>query len=192
MQRHWRQQQLQKGVLHLRPFGYISGTLCLLRPLPVMGIRQPRQAHRLSGFFFGPSNMTTRRAASRKDYDGRRGTAHERGYTSAWQGARDGHLRSHPLCAEHERRGEIEAAAIVDHIKAPKLRDAIESGDADRIAEARALFWDRTNWQSLCKFCHDSIKQRFEKSGRVAGCGPDGRPLDGGHHWNRSPGGCGG
>ncbi len=132
--------------------------------------------------------MTTRRAADRKDYDARRGTAHERGYTSAWQRARDGFLRAHPLCAEHARRGEVEAAAVVDHIKAPKLREATESGDSERVADARQLFWDRDNWQSLCKLCHDSIKQRFEKTGRIAGCGPDGRPLDGGHHWNRAPG----
>ncbi|MFI8616498.1 HNH endonuclease [Acidovorax sp. NPDC077693] len=136
--------------------------------------------------------MNTRRAADRKDFDARRGTAHERGYTSAWQRARDGFLRSNPLCVEHERRGDVVAAAVVDHIKAPKLKEANDSGDPDRITEARQLFWDRANWQSLCKHCHDSIKQRFEKSGRIAGCGPDGRPIDAGHHWNREPGGRGG
>lgn len=136
--------------------------------------------------------MTPRRAADRRDYDDRRGTAHERGYTSAWQRARDGFLRAHPLCAEHERRGEVEAAAVVDHIVPPKLREATESGDADRITAARALFWNRTNWQSLCKLCHDSIKQRLEKTGRRPGCGADGRPLDSGHHWNRNQGGRGG
>ncbi|WOI43772.1 HNH endonuclease [Acidovorax sp. BLS4] len=136
--------------------------------------------------------MTPRRAADRKDFDARRGSAHERGYTSAWQRAREGYLRAHPLCAEHERRGEMEAAVVVDHIKAPRLREATESGDAARITAARELFWDRENWQGLCKRCHDSDKQRLEKSGRRVGCAPDGRPLDAGHHWNLKTGGRGG
>ena len=96
------------------------------------------------------------------------------------------------MCAEHERRGDVAAAEVVDHIVAPKLREATESGDADRITAARALFWNRTNWQSLCKLCHDSIKQRLEKTGRRPGCGADGRPQDSGHHWNRKQGGRGG
>lgn len=129
--------------------------------------------------------MTDRRAASQKDHDARRGTAHERGYTSAWQKARDGHLRANPLCVDHQRRGDLVAAAVVDHIDAPRLKEAIDSGDPERIAAARALFWSRNNWQSLCKPCHDSIKQRLEKTGRLPGCGTDGRPLDPNHPWNR-------
>lgn len=85
----------------------------------------------------------------------------------------------------HEQRGECVAAQVVDHIKPPRLKEAKDSGDAERITAAQALFWDRTNWQSLCKACHDSVKQRFEKSGRVAGCDALGRPIDAGHHWNR-------
>lgn len=129
--------------------------------------------------------MNTNRSADRRAYDGRRGTAHERGYTSAWQRARDGFLRSHPLCAEHARRGEDVAAELVDHITAPRLKQAKDSGDPERIAAAQSLFWDRENWQSLCKLCHDTIKQRFEKSGRIAGCDAEGRPLDPNHHWHR-------
>lgn len=123
--------------------------------------------------------------AQRREYDERRGTAHERGYTSAWQRARDGYLRSHPLCVEHEKRGQLAQAEVVDHIKAPRLKQAKESGDPKRIEEALSLFWDRKNWQALCKLCHDSIKQRFEKSGRVTGCDANGRPLDPRHHWSR-------
>lgn len=119
------------------------------------------------------------------DTDRRRGTAHERGYTSAWQRARDGFLRAHPLCAEHAKRGDVVAAALVDHIQAPRLKQAKDSKDAERITQAQALFWNRDNWQPLCKSCHDSIKQRFEKSGRVAGCDTSGMPLDPNHHWSR-------
>lgn len=128
------------------------------------------------------------RAADRKTYDSRRGTAHERGYTSAWQRARDGFLRANPLCADHQQRGQFVAAAVVDHKVAPRLKEAVDSGDAERIAAARLLFWDRGNWQGLCKACHDSAKQRQEKSGRSPGCDADGRPLDPGHHWHASQG----
>ena len=46
------------------------------------------------------------------------------------------------------------------------------------------LFWDRANWQSLCKPCHDSWKQRLEKSGIEPGCDRSGVPVAAGHHWN--------
>lgn len=74
-------------------------------------------------------------------FDKQRGTAHERGYTSAWQKARAAYLRSHPLCREHEKKSEVVAATVVDHIIPHK-------GDKE-------LFWDSANWQPLCKPCHD-------------------------------------
>jgi 5-methylcytosine-specific restriction enzyme A len=80
--------------------------------------------------------------AHRIKADRERGTAQERGYTSAWTKARAAWLRKHPLCAEHARQGRVEAANAVDHITPHK-------GDKD-------LFWaSATNWQSLCKTCHD-------------------------------------
>lgn len=77
----------------------------------------------------------------RQESDARRGTAHERGYSVAWQKAREGFLRLHPLCAECERNGDVTAATVVDHIKPHR-------GD-------KVLFWLRSNWQALCKLCHD-------------------------------------
>jgi 5-methylcytosine-specific restriction enzyme A len=76
-----------------------------------------------------------------KAHDARRGSAHERGYSAAWQRARVGFLKSHPLCKAHEGKGEVVVATVVDHIKPHK-------GD-------KALFWDHDNWQALCKPCHD-------------------------------------
>lgn len=70
-----------------------------------------------------------------------RGTAHQRGYTSAWAKARRFFLDKHPLCAEHQKLGDVVEATVVDHIVPHK-------GDKD-------LFWDRSNWQPLCKPCHD-------------------------------------
>lgn len=95
----------------------------------------------------------------------------ERGYGSRWQKARATYLKAHPLCAEHMRRGQVVAATVVDHIVPHR-------GD-------QQLFWDKANWQSLCKRCHDSHKQRLEKSGIDAGCNLAGIPIDKAHHWNR-------
>lgn len=66
------------------------------------------------------------------------------------------------------------------------MSEALASNNADALAEASSLFWDKTNWQALCKRCHDSYKQRLEKSGTVAGCDTSGMPLDPNHHWHRS------
>ncbi|WP_371369969.1 HNH endonuclease [Pseudomonas sp. QL9] len=109
-----------------------------------------------------------------------------KGYGYRWKMARADHLRRNPLCVFCLLEQRQTRAVLVDHKIAHRLGDAIVSGDPERIAQARRLFWDRNNWQSLCKLCHDSTKQRMEKSGRVLGCGSDGRPLDPGHHWNRA------
>jgi 5-methylcytosine-specific restriction endonuclease McrA len=100
-----------------------------------------------------------------------RGSSTARGYGYAWQGAREGFLRAHPLCKMHMDLGRIVSATVVDHIIPHK-------GD-------KALFWDRDNWQSLCKLCHDSAKARQEASGVIVGCSLSGIPLDPNHHWSR-------
>lgn len=89
----------------------------------------------------GSGRCDKHKHVERRESDARRGSAHERGYTSAWQKARAAWLRAHPLCAKHDGRGEVVAATVVDH-KVPHKGD-------------KALFWDRNNWQSLCKPCHD-------------------------------------
>ncbi len=76
-----------------------------------------------------------------KQADAQRGTANERGYSSAWQRARYHFLMAHPLCAQCGRDGRLTAATVVDHIEPHK-------GD-------KQLFWQRANWQPLCKPCHD-------------------------------------
>ncbi|WP_223866012.1 HNH endonuclease [Salipiger aestuarii] len=43
-------------------------------------------------------------------------------------------------------------ATVVDHIQPHK-------GD-------KALFWDRNNWQPICKHCHDRCKQLNETGER--------------------------
>lgn len=73
--------------------------------------------------------------------DRERGTAHQRGYDAEWEKERTKFLDDNPLCVDHKRRGFIEAATVVDHIVPHK-------GD-------KVLFWDKNNWQPLCKSCHD-------------------------------------
>jgi len=70
-----------------------------------------------------------------------RGGATARGYDSRWRKARALFLRKHPLCAECKRQGKLTPATVVDHIIPHR-------GDM-------TLFWDESNWQPLCKDCHD-------------------------------------
>lgn len=90
-------------------------------------------------------------------------------YGHAWQKARAAFLTQHPLCAMCMSFGRLEPATVVDHIKPHR-------GDP-------GLFWARDNWQALCKRCHDSHKQRFERSGAMVGCDVNGLPIDPLHHW---------
>jgi 5-methylcytosine-specific restriction enzyme A len=78
---------------------------------------------------------------SKYDYDKRRGTANERGYTYRWQKYRESFLKRNPVCVICELEGIIEPATVVDHIIPHR-------GD-------HKLFWDAVNHQSLCKECHD-------------------------------------
>ena len=75
----------------------------------------------------------------------------ERGYGYRWQQARAAFLRSHPLCIYCKRAGKVAAATVVDHI-------VPHEGDDVR-------FWDESNWQPLCKPCHDSVKAKEEANG---------------------------
>lgn len=94
-------------------------------------------------------------------------------YNQQWRRARKVFLQEHPLCRLHRERGQIVPATVVDH-RIPHRGDP-------------TLFWDRTNWQGLCKTCHDSHKQAQEKTGGVLrGAGHDGMPLDPAHPWNAS------
>ena len=61
-----------------------------------------------------------------------RGSAAERGYGADWRKARRRFLL---------KRGVLTPATVVDHIVPHR-------GD-------QRLFWDESNWQPLCKQCHD-------------------------------------
>lgn len=89
------------------------------------------------------------RYAERQDHDARRGNSSERGYGYRWQKASKAFLRAHPLCmclACDEGRKRVTAATVVDH-RTPHRGDM-------------KLFWDRSNWQSMAKDCHDAKTAR--------------------------------
>lgn len=92
-------------------------------------------------------------------------------FTSKWKALRIAQLRKAPLCAFCLSQGVITQANIVDHIMPHKGK--------------RELFYDDKNLQSLCKHCHDSHKQRFEKSNKVIGCDINGIPIDNASHWHK-------
>lgn len=100
----------------------------------------------------------------------------KRMYDAKWQRESKAHLAAHPLCVECDRLGRIRAATVVDH-REPHRGNV-------------RLFWDRSNWQGLCKAHHDAWKQRVEKGGQHRGVDGDGRPTDPRHPWNQTgPGG---
>lgn len=74
----------------------------------------------------------------------------QRGYNYKWQKARLQHLADYPLCSFCCDLGLTVAATVVDH-KTPHRGDM-------------KLFWDKSNWVSLCANCHSSVKQRIENA----------------------------
>lgn len=91
-----------------------------------------------------------------------------RGYDARWREARSIYLRSHPICVYCRKYDRVTPATVVDHITPHK-------GD-------KSLFWDRDNWQALCKRCHDSDKQREERGKVVTQIDEQGNPI-GLEHW---------
>ena len=77
-------------------------------------------------------------------------TSAQRGYGYKWQQARAGYLAHNQLCVYCQREGRVTAATVVDHITPHR-------GDM-------ALFWQRSNWQSLCRPCHDVTKAAQERA----------------------------
>lgn len=68
-------------------------------------------------------------------------TTTEKGYGTRWQKESRAFLRANVLCVCCMKKGKYTKATVVDHI-VPHRGDPV-------------LFWDRSNWQPLCKSCHD-------------------------------------
>ncbi len=84
-------------------------------------------------------------------------------YNYRWRQERIHFLQEQPLCRYCAEQGRITPATVVDHIIPHKNN--------------HDLFWDKANWQPLCKFCHDSVKQREEILQKRVGCDISGFPL---------------
>lgn len=85
-----------------------------------------------------------------REREHRRGTAYQRGYGLRWQRESALFLKRYPLCGMRPGKkapvmsrchdeGKVEAARQVDHVKPHR-------GNQE-------LFWNRSNWQSLCASC---------------------------------------
>jgi 5-methylcytosine-specific restriction endonuclease McrA len=85
---------------------------------------------------------------AKAEYEARRGSARERCYDTVWDKASRGHRRSHPLCLGCQAVGRVTAAELTDHVVPHK-------GD-------QAIFWNRSLWQSACRWHHDVVKQKLE------------------------------
>ena len=70
--------------------------------------------------------------------------------SNRWKKLRKEFLLRHPLCESCKRRGVVKAAIVVDHIMPHKGNEE--------------LFWNQSNWQALCKQCHD--KKTAKEDGR--------------------------
>ena len=74
-------------------------------------------------------------------------------YDHKWAKQRKYFLYDNPMCAFCLKDGNFKGADVVDHITPHRGNEA--------------LFWDKSNWQPLCKFHHDSTKQRMERRDKL-------------------------
>lgn len=79
-----------------------------------------------------------------------------------WRALRARQLTLEPLCRYCMKQGKVVEATVCDHIVPHK-------GDID-------AFWNGER-QSLCKTCHDSVKQREEAGRTIVSTGLDGWPV---------------
>lgn len=86
----------------------------------------------------------------RKPWAHREGTAHERGYSWAWQQLRLRILQAEPLCRACKANGRATAARVVDHI-VPKSEGGMD---------------DEGNLQPLCQGCSDEKTIKEARRGR--------------------------
>lgn len=90
-----------------------------------------------------------------------------RGYTAAWYRVtalwREAD-KSRQWCVECLKQGIYEPGPITDHIIPHR-------GD-------QKLFWDPTNWQSLCRHCHSAKTAREDGGFGNSRLPPPGRALD--------------
>jgi 5-methylcytosine-specific restriction enzyme A len=90
----------------------------------------------------GSSRCAKHKHVEKRTIDKQRASSTQRGYGSRWQKARATYISHNPACVQCGS----EVGLVVDHI-VPHKRD-------------QTLFWDTSNWQTLCKRCHDAKTAR--------------------------------
>lgn len=112
-----------------------------------MAIRSKRPCRRCRALTSNKSGLCDAHevaaAEERREADRERNKPFLHLYGTAWKKARLSFLREFPLCAECQRQGRLTPANTVDHVIAHR-------GDM-------ALFWDRNNWEALCRSCHSRV-----------------------------------
>lgn len=105
-------------------------------------------------------------------------SARQRLYTPEWDRARLEFLALHPDCTVCGRRVKLRGSRKdpmvgVVHHRVPHRGDP-------------RVFWDRGNWRTVHRGCHDGPVQAAERTGRpMRGCDPSGTPLDPSHPWHK-------
>lgn len=99
----------------------------------------------------GSGYCSDHRSQARKREDEARPSPAKRGYGPEWRRRRAAFLEANPYCVEPRGNGKRCGApsTVCDHVVPLSL------GGAD----------DESNWQALCKPCHDGPKQRRDKRG---------------------------
>lgn len=90
--------------------------------------------------------------------------------TSRWQKKRADHIAANPLCVMCLAEGKARSGNIADH-RIPHKGNEI-------------LFFEG-ELDTLCEHHHNSVKQSFERTGKLKGFDDDGLPLDPNHAWNK-------
>lgn len=67
--------------------------------------------------------------------------------TVRWRNERLSFIQDNPLCVECKAMNIIKPSVVVDHIN-----NVSSYNEQDR----ESAFWNRNNWQALCKHHHDS------------------------------------
>ena len=70
------------------------------------------------------------------------------------------------MCKE---MGYYTEATVVDHIV--------------KVEDDPSLAFEGSNLQGLCKHCHDSHKQSYDRGSGLRGWSKEGVPVDPHHHW---------
>ena len=96
----------------------------------------------------GCPNLTGGRYCAEHAKEHQRPSAGKRGYDGRWRKRSKLFLKARPLCESCLEQNELTPATVVDHIIPHRGEPA--------------LMWSESNWQPLCKRCHDRKTGRHD------------------------------